>query len=217
VDCELLKNAYVEAVIGTGVKLLLHSWGVAPLRDGILEILKGGEKMLKLARFLRENRPEIEEALYKESLSFVKYATARALAISASPVPFSETVPLMMNQYYMIVKIAGVYGEDMTFKNIRAVMGSLGAAVVGTSLASTFFWGVKSAVAASVTYALGRAMTAWIASGKTIPLDRLKKLFDEYKSGFKKENVDINTKNDIKYIEYAQDAESYSREKSSEI
>lgn len=191
--------------------------GVAPLRDGILEILKGGEKMLKLARFLRENRPEIEEALYKESLSFVKYATARALAISASPVPFSETVPLMMNQYYMIVKIAGVYGEDMTFKNIRAVMGSLGAAVVGTSLASTFFWGVKSAVAASVTYALGRAMTAWIASGKTIPLDRLKKLFDEYKSGFKKENVDINTKNDIKYIEYAQDAESYSREKSSEI
>lgn len=187
--------------------------GLPGLRDGLLEILRGGEKMLKLARFLRDNRPEIEAALYNESLSFVKYATARALAISVSPVPFSETVPLMMNQYYMIMRIAGVYGDDITFKNIRAVAGSFGAAVVGTSLASTFFAGVKSAVAGSVTYALGRVMIAWIASGKNIPLDRLKKMFDEFKSGYKKENVDIDTEKDIKYIEYAGGAESFAREK----
>ncbi len=39
VDCELLKNAYIDAVVGAGTKLLLHSWGVAPLQDG--RALKG--------------------------------------------------------------------------------------------------------------------------------------------------------------------------------
>lgn len=183
--------------------------GISLLSEGILDILKDSEKALKLARFLRVNRPEIEKALYAQALSFVKYASARALAISASPIPFSETLPLTMNQYYMIIKIAGVYGEEMTYKNLRAVMGSLGAVIVGTSLASTFFYGVKSAVAAGITYALGRVMIAWIASGKTIPMDKLKEMFDKYKSEYKKENIDINAQNDIKYVQYAKEAESY--------
>jgi len=186
--------------------------GLSELRGGILAMLEDGQKMLKLARFMRLNRPEIEKALYAESLSYVKYAAARALAISASPVPFTETVPLMLNQYYMIVKIAGIYGEEVTYKNMKAVLGSMGAAVVGSSLASTFFYGVKSAVAVSVTYALGMAMTAWIASGKTIPLERLKALFEKFKGEYKKENVDIDTKNDIKYIEYSNEAARYSKE-----
>jgi small GTP-binding protein len=191
--------------------------GIDLLSEGFLDILKGGEKILKLARFLRVNRPEIEKALYAQSLSFVKYAAARAFAISASPVPFSETVPLMMNQYYMIIKIAGVYGEEMTYKNIRAVLGSLGAAIVGTSLASTFFYGVKSAVAAGVTYALGRVMITWIASGKTIPIDKLKEMFDKYKSEYKKENIDIKAQNGIKYIQYSKEAELYSNDNQKNI
>lgn len=184
--------------------------GIDLLSEGFLDILRGGEKILKLARFLRVNRPEIQKALYEESLSYVKYAAARALGISASPIPFSETLPLMINQYYMIIKIAGVYGEQMTYKNIRAVTGSLGAAIAGTSLASTFFYGVKSAVAVGVTYALGRVMITWIASGKTVPLDKLKEMFDRYKSEYKKENIDIKIQNDIKYIQYSKETELYS-------
>lgn len=105
----------------------------------------------------------------------------------------------------------------MTYKNIRAVTGSLGAAIVGTSLASTFFYGVKSAVAAGVTYALGRVMITWIASGKTIPIDKLKEIFDRYKSEYKKENVDIKVQSDIKYIQYSKEAELYSNDSGEKI
>ncbi len=187
--------------------------GIELLKDGILAILINSEKMLKLARFFRKNRPEIENALREQAHSFVKYAAIRALAISASPVPFSETLPLMMNQYYMIIKIAGVYGENMTYKNIKAVMGSSGAAIAGTSLASTFFYGVKSAVAVSVTYALGMAMSAWIASGKTIPLVKVKEMFNKYKKECNIQDRNIDMRNSAEYSLYSQEAETYSKSK----
>jgi len=189
-----------------------HDQGTVQLKDNLMNVLKTNEKKLKLGRFFRVNRPDIEKMLAEEAHSFVNYATARSVMISGSFIPFSETIPLTLNQYYMIIKIGGVYGETVGYNQFKSILGSLGSMVIGGQLASTFFPGWKMAVAGSVTYALGRVMTEWISSGMSMPIEKLKEKFVQYKSNFKQKDVEEKVKNDSRYETYNSESENYYKE-----
>ena len=183
--------------------------GISELKKNILDTIKANEKKIKLNRLFKMNK-DIEKILEAEALSYVRYATARALVVSSSFIPFSETLPLTLNQYYMIIKIGQVYEESIGWNQFKSIIGSLGGMVIGTGLATTFFPGWKTAVAGSVTYALGKAMIEWISSGMSMSLKELKEKFERYKSCFKSEEFEEKTMNESsEYKKYSQASETF--------
>ena len=70
----------------------------------------------------------------KEAENLIRWGAARAGVIVAAPL--LGTGALIANEVYMISKIGTVYGVDVSQKTILSFIGSLGATVVGTTIAT---------------------------------------------------------------------------------
>lgn len=114
----------------------------------------------------------------KEAESLIHWAAARAGVIVAAPL--LGTVSLIANEVYMISKIGGVYGVDVPQKAVLSFIGSLGATVVGTTVATLLpIPFIQIPIGISVTYGLGQAAVRWIKDGMPDDTRPYKAVFEE--------------------------------------
>lgn len=117
---------------------------------------------------------------------FINWGAARSFGIAiATFLPLSDMIPLSLNEAYMIMRIGSVYGESVGKNTIGALAGIATGSVAGKFLATVMPPGLKSVVAASVTYGLGQAAKAYFRSGKTLSEKELRKKFEEGKKAGK--------------------------------
>ena len=114
----------------------------------------------------------------KEAEGLIHWATARAGVIVAAPL--LGTVSLIANEVYMISKIGSVYGVDVPQKAVLSFIGSLGATVVGTTVATLLpIPFIQIPIGISVTYGLGKAAVRWIKDGMPDDTRPYKAVFEE--------------------------------------
>ena len=134
----------------------------------------------------------------KEAEGLIHWAAARAGVIVAAPL--LGTVSLIANEVYMISKIGSVYGVDVPQKAVLSFIGSLGATVVGTTVATLLpIPFIQIPIGISVTYGLGKAAVRWIKDG--MPDDTR-----PYKAVFEEGRAEGNTLVDDVYPEKAHEA-----------
>ena len=112
----------------------------------------------------------------KEAEGLIHWAAARAGVIVAAPL--LGTVSLIANEVYMISKIGSVYGVDVPQKAVLSFIGSLGATVVGTTVATLLpIPFIQIPIGISVTY--GKAAVRWIKDGMPDDTRPYKAVFEE--------------------------------------
>ena len=100
----------------------------------------------------------------KEAEDICRWAAARAGVIVVAPVV--GTMTLMANEVYMITRLAKLRGVKLSESAVLGLLGSLGGAFVGQTLATLIpFAPVQIPVGMSVTYAVGKVANAWLAAG----------------------------------------------------
>ena len=118
------------------------------------------------------------EACDSEADSFIRWGAGRSFAIALPcAIPLSDMIPLSINEAYMIMRIGSVYGETVGKNVIGILTGIAAGSVAGKFLATLMPPGLKSVVAASVTYGLGKAAKAYFRSGKTLSKEALRDEF----------------------------------------
>lgn len=109
---------------------------------------------------------------------YINWAAGRAAAIALNPIPLSDTAPLMINEIYMIHKLASLYGVAADKKTVTMIMGCSGGSFAG-KLMATLIPGLKVPLAAGITYGIGKAAKAYFESGMTISSNELQKKYFE--------------------------------------
>ena len=116
--------------------------------------------------------PELDE----QAESVCCWAAARAAAIVVIPV--IGLFWLTGNIMYMIVRIAKIYGVELSKAAIKGFISAMIGNIALLFLASSIP-GLNIAIAAAVTYGMGKAAQLWIKDG--MPADKLR-----YKQEFEK-------------------------------
>ena len=133
----------------------------------------------------------------EEADSFVRWGAGRSFAIALPcALPLSDMIPLSINEAYMIMRIGSVYGETVGKNVIGILTGIAAGSVAGKFLATLMPPGLKSVVAASVTYGLGKTAKAYFRSGKTLSKEALREEFLKSKKEAKNHEwkpIDENT------------------------
>lgn len=122
--------------------------------------------------------------------SLIHWAAARAGVIVATPMLGS--VALMANEVYMISKIGSIYGVDISQKAVISFIGSLGATMLGMTVATLIpISFIQIPLGVSITYGLGQAALKWIKDGMPDDTRPYKAVFEEAKAEGKERLSDI--------------------------
>ena len=117
-------------------------------------------------------------ALEKEVESLCLWGAARASAIVI--MPFVGTVALIANEVYLVKKIGDLHNQKLSESVVLGFIASLGSSVAGKILATFLPWSpFKLAIAASLTYGIGKAAHEWLRSGRPDNPAIFKKVFDQ--------------------------------------
>jgi uncharacterized protein (DUF697 family)/GTP-binding protein EngB required for normal cell division len=120
-------------------------------------------------RFVSALRAGLHEKHTQADIT-IGIATTAAAAVGASPIPFSDALLLVPIQTGMIIKILSIYGIEIADSSIFSLVGSVGIAALGKSVAGglaklipgigTVIGGVINAsVAGVITGAIGKAIS----------------------------------------------------------
>lgn len=134
-----------------------------------------------LARRMVRGAPAMTEALaevmpaYTEELAqelILKHAAAAA-TIALTPIPLPHVLPLTALQAALVVRLASIYGREMTWKRSREVIPALAAGVGWrelfrqvVKLVPVTGWALNSGIAYAGTYVTGRAALHLLRTGE---------------------------------------------------
>lgn len=121
-------------------------------------------------------RKEAEKLAEEQAMSYIMWGAGRAAAIAFLPLPLADVGPLMVNESYMIYKIAAAYGYSIDKSVVAMLIGIAGSSLSGKILVS-FIPFLKVPLVAGITYAVGKAAKAYFASGMTLSKEILKEEF----------------------------------------
>ena len=120
-------------------------------------------------------------------------AAMEAAAIGALPIPGSDIVPLTMLQVKLILKIANVYGYDISREQAKALASSFIAGQLGKTifrelvkLIPEIGSAVGAGIAFTFTFALGMAMKEYFKRGMNLPLEEIPEWIERYRKEAKK-------------------------------
>lgn len=133
----------------------------------------------------------------KEAEGLIRWAAGRAGVIVAAPL--LGTAALVANEVYMISKIGTVYGVELNQKAVLSFIGSLGATVVGSTLATLIpISFMQIPIGVSVTYGIGKAAQRWIKDGMPDDTKPYRAVFEEEKAEGEKDvkELEENPKKD---------------------
>ena len=128
-----------------------------------------------------------EERIDKEADSIIHWGAGRAAAIAIIPIPVADVVPLLTNETYMIYRLGNLYGFSVGENILSSLTGVAGASLAGKLIAS-FLPGLKIAIAAGITFGVGKAAKSFFKSGMTLSQEQLKREYERAKDEAKKTN-----------------------------
>ena len=132
-------------------------------------------------RLVEEWRRRVEA----EADSIVRWGAGRAAAIAIIPLPLADVAPLMANEAYMVFRLGNLYGYSVG-QNVLSMLGGIAGGSFAGKLLASFLPGLKIAIAAGVTYGVGKAAQAFFRSGMKLNEAELKRKFEEAKKEAKK-------------------------------
>lgn len=123
-----------------------------------------------------------QEICERDARRYILWASTRSFAIATCFfLPFSEAIPLSLNEIYMVSKICAVYGrtdwQDVLSMISTPILGTMFGRFISALLPPI----LKSAAAASVTYGVGEMVLFCLKSRKKPTLEELKKVFEREK------------------------------------
>ena len=125
---------------------------------------------------------------YRRKIAWRSIATASSLsaAIALSPLPVIDFIPLVAAQTGMVLTIARIYQYKITAKRARELIGTFGLGMLGRLLfqqlskfAAVPGWILSSAIATSMTIAMGYAAIEWFEKGERISNEKFRQLSRE--------------------------------------
>ena len=125
---------------------------------------------------------------YRRKIAWRSIATASSLsaAIALSPLPVIDFIPLVAAQTGMVLTIARIYQYKITAKRARDLIGTFGLGMLGRVLfqqlskfAAVPGWILSSAIATSMTIAMGYAAIEWFEKGERISNEKFRQLSRE--------------------------------------
>ena len=125
---------------------------------------------------------------YRRKIAWRSIATASSLsaAIALSPLPVIDFIPLVAAQTGMVLTIARIYQYKITAKRARELIGTFGLGMLGKLLfqqlskfAAMPGWILSSAIATSMTIAMGYAAIEWFEKGERISNEKFRQLSRE--------------------------------------
>ena len=126
---------------------------------------------------------------YRGKLAWRSVITSASLsaALALAPVPGVDFIPLAINQTAMVMTIARIYQYKITPGRAKELLATYGAGFLGKMLFSQLSklggipgWLLSSAVAASITAAMGYASIEWFSKGEKLTKERLQELSQKF-------------------------------------
>ncbi|MBI4852349.1 MAG: TerB family tellurite resistance protein [Acidobacteria bacterium] len=171
------------------IKMLETRWNISPEEIAELNNIINISNMVVSS----DTTTEVENPELAGQKTLKTYLVINTL-LGAIPVPLVADALILTSQMSMIIDIGKIYGYDTDRTLAKAIIVSLGigtgASIAVSSLAKLVpGWGsvVGATVAFSTTYALGHVAVKYFESGKNIPLNSLKDIYQAKKSEGKKE------------------------------
>ena len=135
----------------------------------------------EMARRMVDGAPAMAEALaeampaYSNQLAaqlILRYSTAAA-TVALTPIPFSHVIPLTVLQLALVIRLARLYGHDLSWKRSREVVPAIAAGIGWrevfrqvVKLIPVAGWAINSGFAFAGTYATGKAAQYMLKTGK---------------------------------------------------
>lgn len=114
----------------------------------------------------------------REAERLCRWAAARAGVIVVAPLV--GTMSLMANEFYMVLRLSELYGEEVDEGSVWSLLAALGGTFVGQTLVTLIpFAPIQVPVAISVTYGVGKVVNAWLKAGKPEDLAQFKDVYEE--------------------------------------
>jgi len=122
---------------------------------------------------------------YRQKLAWRSITTAASLsaAIALTPLPVIDFLPLLANQVSMVLTIARIYQYKITPERAKELIGTFGLGLIGRTLFQQLSkaggvpgWLLSSAIATSMTVAMGYASMQWFDKGEKVSQEKLKAL-----------------------------------------
>lgn len=144
-------------------------------------VAKDGKHVERVLLAVAKAEPEIVAALgaalpdYRRMLAWsaTKKAGATAATIALAPLPILDVFPLLAVQSSLVLGIARIYGQRMTFGRVRELTATFGLGFLGRTLFQELSkfggppgWVLAAAIASSTTVVMGRAAAAWFERGE---------------------------------------------------
>lgn len=105
----------------------------------------------------------------------IRRSAVLSALIGVTPLPLADLVPLTLLQGNLVLTLAGIYGNKLTFKSVLELASTFGAGWVArtlfaelTKLAGVPGWVLAASVAASATVTIGFSALTWFETG-TMP------------------------------------------------
>jgi len=144
-------------------------------------VAKDGKRVERVLLAVAKAEPEIVAALgaalpeYRRMLSWsaTKKAGATAAVIALSPLPILDVFPLLAVQSSLVLGIARIHGQRISFARARELVVTFGLGFLGRTLFQELSklggppgWLVSAAIASSTTVVMGRAAAVWFERGE---------------------------------------------------
>lgn len=122
---------------------------------------------------------------YRGKLAWRSVITSSSLsaALALAPLPGVDFVPLVINQTAMVMTIARIYQYKITPERAKELLATFGAGFLGKMLFTQLSklggvpgWLLSSAVAASITAAMGYASIEWFSKGERVTKEKLQEI-----------------------------------------
>lgn len=126
-----------------------------------------------------------------------RWAAARAAVVVI--VPGLGTMTLIANQVYLVKKIGELYDQELSESVVLGFIASLGAAVIGGTLATLIPYSpTKIVIGVGLTYGVGKAASEWLKAGRPDDMTVFKEVFSSAKEQVKN-NIKKYINNPDKY------------------
>jgi GTP-binding protein Era len=131
--------------------------------------------------------------MYRRKIAWRTITTSSSLAaaISLSPLPIIDFIPLITTQIGMVMTIARIYQYKITPQRARELIGTFGLGMLGRTLFQQISklgnvpgWLLSSAIATSMTVVMGYAAIEWFEKGERITNERFSQLSKELSKSF---------------------------------
>ncbi len=188
---DLVKREKKQVVHATASNLGLADDQVIPV------VAKDGQNLDRVLLGIAILEPEIVSALgkglpkYRRQLAWrtvISGASGSAI-VALTPLPVIDFIPLVAIQTVMVLGIARIYAYQITPSRAREIIATFGLAFLGRTLFYELSklgglpgWLLGSAIATSMTVAMGYAAIVWFESGEKVSKDQLNEIIKKMTS-----------------------------------